>query len=292
MDPQLKVVTWNIQWARGVDGRVDLERIVARLMHGGAPDVVLLQEVAAGFAGDELPGCDGSDQAAALVQRLAGYECAIGWASDLPPRHPGAPRRRFGNFVASRLPMLQVWPHLLPWPAEAGVRSMQRLALEATLQAPFGPLRVISTHLEYYSQPQRAAQCARLRELHAEAVAHARTPRPGPAHEGPFDAVPRAAAALLAGDMNCEAGSAELQQLQLPFADATPPWCDAWHRLHGSAPRPPTLGVHDRAQWPQPRAFDHVFVSADLAPRLRTIDVDAETDASDHQPVRIVLHAG
>ena len=47
---------------------------------------------------------------------------------------------------------------------------MQRIALEAVVRTPGGPLRVVTTHLEYYSAMQRAAQVERLRDLHVEAA--------------------------------------------------------------------------------------------------------------------------
>jgi len=50
---------------------------------------------------------------------------------------------------------------------------MQRVALEAVLRAPGGSVRVIVTHLEFYSLRQRLAQVERLRELQREAVGHA-----------------------------------------------------------------------------------------------------------------------
>ena len=51
--------------------------------------------------------------------------------------------------------------------------SMPRAAVEVVVEAPFGPLRVMTTHLEYYSKDHRAAQIDRLRELHREACARA-----------------------------------------------------------------------------------------------------------------------
>jgi endonuclease/exonuclease/phosphatase family metal-dependent hydrolase len=52
------------------------------------------------------------------------------------------------------------------------------------------------------------------------------------------------------------------------------------------------VGVHDRAQWPQgAQSFDHVLVSEDLAPRVRHLEVDGESRASDHQPVLLRLDA-
>ena len=46
---------------------------------------------------------------------------------------------------------------------------MRRLALEVTVQASFAPVRIVNTHLEYYSAAQREAQITRLLDLQEEA---------------------------------------------------------------------------------------------------------------------------
>ena len=56
---------------------------------------------------------------------------------------------------------------------------MPRMLLEAVVQAPFGLLRVMTTHLEYYSAVQREAQVEGVRARHAEASEHARRDRAG-----------------------------------------------------------------------------------------------------------------
>jgi endonuclease/exonuclease/phosphatase family metal-dependent hydrolase len=192
--------------------------------------------------------------------------------------------------IFSRYPVLQVWRHLLPWPADPGVSSMQRIALEATLDTPRGLIRVSTTHLEYYSGPQRAAQIERLRDLHQEAVAQARCPRPGAPSDGPFCAVPRAATSILTGDFNCRPESAERVRLLAAIDDVTPAYRDAWELTHRNAPPAPTVGLFDKQQWPGPPfTFDFIFVSEDLAPRVQDVRVDPTSDASDHQPVLLVL---
>ena len=288
----MKLITWNIQWGRGADGRVDLGRIVADARRLADFDVLCLQEVGAGYA--QLAGCDGDDQFAALAARLPGFTALAGPATDAPGGDgAGNGRRLFGNMILSRLPVLQVFRHLLPWPADPGLKSMQRMALEATLATPLGPLRVTTTHLEYYSAVQRMAQVERLRELHREAVAQAHAARPGDASFGPFEFVPRGAAAVLTGDCNFRPGSAEHARLVAPFDDATPPYRDAWALAHPGQPHAPTVGLHDKAQWPgAPFTFDFVCVSADLAPRVRSLQVDAGSAASDHQPVLLELDLG
>lgn len=280
----LRLVTWNIQWGRGCDGRVDLGRIVSVLRSRGEPDVVLLQEVADGFA--DLAGHDGGDQFAALAGLLPGWTVIAAPATEW--HRAGDRPERFGNLLATRLPVGPVWRHLLPWPAAPGVASMQRVALEATLHAPFGPLRVTTTHLEYYAPAQRLAQVQRLRELHLEAVQQAACARRDA--QGAFRVRPRGRAGVLCGDLNDVPGSPALQALLAPFDDGTPGYVDAWLRLHPGRPHPMTVGVHDRVQWPDgPRSFDHFLVTEDLAGRLLAMEVDAATDHSDHQPVWLQL---
>lgn len=282
----MKLITWNIQWGRGADGRVDLGRIVAHAQQLADFDVLCLQEVSAGH--DQLPGCDGGDQFEQMAARLPGYEPIAGVATDV--LGAAGARRRFGNMIFSRLPVLQVFRHLLPWPADDGVKSMQRVAIEATLDTPQGLLRVTTTHLAYYSARQRAAQIDRLRELHREAVGQAQARRSGSAMDGAFEPVPRAASAVLVGDFNFTPDDPEHAQLLAPIDSTTPAYVDAWEVIHAGEPHEPTVGVYDKAQWPGPPfACDFICVSADIAGRVRDVRVDGTTDASDHQPMLLEL---
>jgi endonuclease/exonuclease/phosphatase family metal-dependent hydrolase len=281
----MKLVTWNIQWGRGADGRVDLHRIARHARRFADFDVLCLQEVSAGYP--ELPGCDGSDQFAALAALFPEFTAVEGPAVDAPKK---GGRRRFGNMLLSRLPVYQVFRHLLPWPSEPGTKSMQRGVVEATVETSFGLVRVMTTHLEYYSRTQREAQIDRLRELHRQAVAHARAPALSAADRGPFDNLRRGASAVLAGDFNFRPGAPEHARLTAPIDEVTPAWLDAWPLAHPGVPHAPTLGVHDKGQWPGD-AFtsDFVFVSEDLAPRVAGLEADLLSDASDHQPLLIEL---
>ncbi len=40
----------------------------------------------------------------------------------------------------------------------------------------------------------------------------------------------------------------------------------------------------------RPACFDIIFITEDIAPRLKALIVDAETKASDHQPVWVELN--
>ena len=282
----MKLITWNIQWGRGADGRVDLDRITAHAKRFADADVLCLQEVSAGFP--ELPGCDGDDQFAGLAARFPDHRPVAGAATDVAGN--GDTRRLFGNMLLSRYPVLRICRHLLPWPAERGVQSMQRIAVEATLEAPFGPLRVTTTHLEYYSASQRQIQVGRLRDLHKEAVEHARNAAVSAPADPPFGGPLRGGPAVLTGDFNFTPESPEFRVMTETIAGDVPRYVDAWALAHPGIAHEPTLGVYDKQQWPGPPfTCDFIFVSEDLAARVDDVRVDGSTDASDHQPMLLSL---
>ena len=289
----MRLVDWNIQWGRGVDGRVDLARIVgeAKALHDF--DVLCLQEVTRGFHEGEqaggLAGGPSADQFAELAELIPGATVIEGIGSDLPPVGAGLARRQFGNANVSRLPVRQVLRHSLPWPPDPAKPSMLRIALEAVIETDVGPLRVISTHLEFYSEVQRLAQVARLRELHREACEHARRPAKAETQASPFADTARPMSAIVCGDFNSPfEGSAYCAMLE-PIADA-PPFVDAWSCAHPDEPRAATVGLYDHEQWSDgPFACDFIFVTEDLKPRIAGCGADQRSRSSDHQPMWLEL---
>jgi len=281
----MKLITWNIQWCRGCDGRVDPARIARAAADTADFDVLCLQEVARNFP--DLPGSAGEDQYETFARLFPGYTVVKGAAIDALAS--GGGRREFGNAIVTRLPVLQVLRHPLPRPADPQVPSMQRLAIEAVLELPWGPLRVTTTHLEYYSARQRAAQVERLRELQTEAAAHSAAQPPGK-DVGPFRSLPRPASGILTADFNFPPQDPLYTRLQSPLEGDFPAYRDAWPLRHPGKPHAPTLGIHDKAQWPGPPfACDFIFLTEDIADRLEDVAVNEATDASDHQPVVLVL---
>ena len=284
----MKLITWNVQWCRGVDTRVDPARIVAEVKRLGDFDVLCLQEVADNFPDPRLAGSTGEDQFALLPALLPGYAAVAGVATDHPA--DDGRRRRFGNLILSRLPVRQVFRHLLPFPVDPGVNGMPRIALEAVLAAPFGDLRVITTHLEWYSRPQRGAQVEALRAIYAEGHGHARQGSTTDTSGGPFHTYPRPAATLVAGDFNLEYDDPLHRRMLAPFADATPPLANAWDLVNAGVPYPATFKVHEKWAAGDPELHcDFIFVSAELRQRVRWVRSDRDTQASDHQPVMIEI---
>lgn len=278
----MKIVTWNTQWCCGIDGVVSPRRIVEGARALGDFDVLCLQEIAHNYPA--LAGNAGHDQPALLGELLPGYQLFFGAAVD--EWDARGERRRFGNLVATRLPVAQVQHHPLPYPADDSVPSMPRMCTVVTVVDPrLGPVRVMTTHLEFYSRGQRMAQARALRELHIQYTAQALQP-PRPMDDGsPFQAKRHTTEAVLCGDFNLEASEPEYPALTEPFAQGRL-W-DAWPLLHGAAPQPPTFRIHDRRYGPEPVACDFVFVSDGLKDKVRRMAIDGATQASDHQPVLV-----
>lgn len=285
------LLTWNTQWCCGMDGVVSPARIVQRAREIADFDVLCLQEIAVNYPG--LRGAPAHDQAKLIASLLPGYQVFFGAAVD---EWTAAGRQRFGNLIATRLPVHQVRHHPLPYPADADVRSMPRICTVVTLGGGvLGPVRVMTTHLEYYSRTQRMAQARALRELHAAYCQQAWRP-PRPSEDGsPFQTKVHTAEAILCGDFNMEPHEPEYVQIQAPIEPGAgavgtsgPRAVRLWdsHRvLHGDTPHAPTFRLEDRTYGPEPGACDFVFVSDGLKDRLLGIEVDEVTRASDHQPV-------
>jgi endonuclease/exonuclease/phosphatase family metal-dependent hydrolase len=282
---EVRILSWNIQWGRGCDRRVDFDRVADVIRRAGEPEVVCLQEVAVNHP--ELPGSQGEDQIAELAARFPGCSTHFAIGTDLLAED--GRRRLFGNLILSRLPVLEVFRHALPWPADPICPNMPRIAIEAVVAGDGAPLRVLTTHLEYHSARQRMAQVVALRRLLAEGAEHTRQQRPDAAADAPFRAHPRPSAVLLCGDFNCPPESPEYRRLLRSDA-AAPGLLDAWRVAHPDQPHAHTVGLHG-CDWPDhPYCCDYFLVSPEVAARTLRVEVDQQTDASDHQPVWIELH--
>lgn len=282
------LITWNVQWCRGVDTLVDPARIVKHAKAIADFDVLCLQEIANNFPDPRLPGSQGENQFAEIARLLPGYQPVPGVAVDVPAEEGG--RRHFGNLILSRLPVGQVFRHLLPYPIDPGVNGMPRIALEAVVRAAFGDVRVITTHLEYYGGKRRSAQVDALRQIYAEGSGHARKGSIVDTDGGPFNTWPRPAPTIITGDFNLEPDDPMHARLLEPFTDGTPSLADAWELAHPGQPHAATFKIHEKETPDEPEQHcDFIFVSADLVPRVRSLTVDQDTQASDHQPVALSL---
>jgi len=283
----MRVVSWNIHWGCGKDGRIRIHAIIDVLRKLN-PDVICLQEVAANHP--ELEGSATANQFKQLAGAFGGFHPIEHAPSEI---YRNNVPRLFGNLILSKYRITQAQRHMLPWPVDPASRpGMPRGAIEVVLDTPGTKLRLVTTHLEYHSPLQRLAQVHRLRELHAETSARARAFAAHPEMDAPYQLGERPAAAIYCGDFNMAPGADDYQALLAPHADGAPRLVDAWDIHHAGQVRAPTTGLH-AYPWPEkPDCYDYFFVTEDLVRRVAAVEVQSETAASDHQPVVLDLIPG
>jgi endonuclease/exonuclease/phosphatase family metal-dependent hydrolase len=285
----VKLVSYNIQYGFGLDGRYDLERIVGNLT--GA-DIIALQEVTRGS-----PANDGVDMVAAIEDLLPDYFSAYGPAFDL---HAGtvvkngrtmSQRHQFGNMVLSRWPVLSTRTLLLPRTRTVGKLNLQRGATEAVIETPGGALRVYSVHLDHVSPDERIAQIAYIRGRVHGFVAEGGTLTGG----AEIDLVdpPLPEDYVMMGDFNMVPESPEY----IACVGHKDGFYGRTARFDTPIDALDAVGWHasDRYSWvesgnPQRRMhLDYCFINSGLVSRLKSAHVDVGADGSDHFPVWIEI---
>lgn len=282
----MRFLTWNIQWGRGADGCVDLSRTIDVLHSVNDLDAFCLQELAQNITG--LPGGDCGDQVAELAAAFPGWSVFFAPGLDVPAPHGG--RSCFGNLIMTRRPVGQVLRHVLPMPADASVPGLRRSCIELVVEGADGAVRLLTTHLEYYSVRQRDAQIEALRAIQLEAVEQSQVPVCLKKDGNPvFMPRPRPVSAVLCGDLNCEPESDSYRLLARSADEPSASWHDAWRLAHPQREHAPTVGLHG-AEWPD-RAYccDYFWVAGMSPERVLDVWVIPEVDASDHQPVVLDL---
>ena len=133
----MKLVSYNIQYAVGRDGREDLERIVDAVR--GA-DVIALQEVERNYGASGPP-----DQPAALEALMPDYYWVYAPAFDVDcseRRDDGRVsnrRRQHGVMILSKTPVLSCRPLILPKTIYENAFNMQMGALEGVIESHSDP---------------------------------------------------------------------------------------------------------------------------------------------------------
>jgi endonuclease/exonuclease/phosphatase family metal-dependent hydrolase len=155
---RVRVLSYNIHHAEGVDKVLDVERI-ARVISSAQPDLVALQEV------DRRAKRSKSVDQPAELSRLTGLQVAFG--SNIPLEGGD-----YGNAVLSRWPIVRSENHRLP-NVDAGE---QRGVLEVHLEAPGTrtPVVLWATHFDHRSndaERRASAQSIEARLLQQRDVA-------------------------------------------------------------------------------------------------------------------------
>ena len=294
----MKFVTYNIQYGLGRDGRYDLDR-TARVVEGA--DVIALQEVERFWKRSGIV-----DQVAGLVERLPDYHWVFGPGMDIDASYPNedgrlvSRRRQFGNMLMSRTLILSSRSFPLPKYGTLKQHSIQQSLLEGVVDTPAGPIRVYSTHLSHLSSETRTPQIEALLDIINRAPGEGGAwcgghPNPDAGWtEGEEPPMPRHG--MLMGDLNFIPNSDQYSMIAGPLSPnhgrltRRDGLLDAWVVAgHGENDRVTSPAMIDgpEGRMVTDSCLDYCFVTADLADRVRGVDIDSAVDASDHQPVWI-----
>jgi endonuclease/exonuclease/phosphatase family metal-dependent hydrolase len=274
-----RIVTYNIQFGVGRDGRPDLSRTIEALR--GA-DIACLQEIEKGWRRD-----GDIDQPEKIAAAFPGYWYVfapglnVHWSPLRPTdgHRPGF-RRQNGDMILSRHPIRDTRTYLLPR-RPSQISSQQRVLLEAVIDDPSGPFRLYTTHLCHLGPETREAQ---IRYILATVEDHGRGPTwtgtifPEAGWDNGEPQPPWPEDFIFCGDLNVLPDSTE-------YAMFAARWRDAAVQL-GADPAPTFIMPGDTT-----RRLDYFFVSPGIARRLKSYDVDPTCVASDHLPVAIEVSA-
>ncbi len=236
----LRILCYNVHWALGTDGKYDVARL-AQVINESKPDLVALQEVDVGVRRS------GQIHEVRELARLTGLAARFG-----PTQHYEG--GLFGNAVLSRLPILDVEIHPLPYTESTPERTTYpRGAIAVTLKGPDDKrLRFISTHFQHNVAEDRLAEAKAMNRLFANDDSNIPT--------------------ILAGDMNAVPDSEPISELLKQWANAMD---------DKATPTAPATKPRSR--------IDYIFYRAASRFRLVESKVIPESVASDHRPVFAIL---
>jgi endonuclease/exonuclease/phosphatase family metal-dependent hydrolase len=282
----MKLVSYNIQYGLGKNGVYDLARIAHEVEDA---DIVALQEVDRHW---QRSGC--VDAPAVLGTHLPDHHWVYGANLDMDASYRDPlgrlvnRRRQFGTMILSRLPIVSSRNHPLPKYGTLTQHSIQQGALEAiVVTAHEGPVRIYSLHLSHLCAATRLPQVDALLAIHARAPGEGGAwcgGHPDPAAgwtEGTMPPMP--SKAILLGDFNCVATSEEYARIVGPASarygrlNRLGGFVDAWVAAGHAETEGVTADNGNR--------IDYCFVSDALAPRVRSAQIDASAQGSDHQPL-------
>ncbi len=182
-EPQsLRILSYNIHHAEGVDGVLDVDRIAEVIRQSGA-DIIALQEV-----DQRVRRSEGVDQPQQLAE-LLGMHVAFGGNIELEGGN-------YGNAVLSRFPILHATNHLLP--NDDGGEQRGVLQVELGLSES-RRMTLLATHLDHRSQNQRMSSATFISNL-AASIEHP---------------------VCLAGDLNATPDSPVLQRLEQHWTNSS-----------------------------------------------------------------------
>lgn len=289
----MKLVSYNIQFGLGRDGRNDLARIAAEI--DGA-DIISLQEVERHWRHS-----GGVRQPEDLARMLDRYYWVYGPYFDVdassadPDGRVVNVRRQFGNMVLSKTPVLSTRVFPLSKSIIHDKRNMDVGMMEAVVRLPDDKaLRIYNTHLSAKSATDRISQIHHIRKLihrrPGEGGAWTGS-NPDPLWSEDRDPPPMPEDFVLMGDFNLAPQDAEYGHLVRGDdneADLNDCWTLCGHGLHQGV----TFRAGAKSGTAAGGRIDFAFVGETLKNHVLGAKIDDGAQGSDHQPIWIELDIG
>ncbi len=288
----MKIVTYNIQFGLGKDGRFDLERIASEV---NSADIIALQEVERHWKRS-----DNVDQPAQLGNILNKYYWIYGpyFDVDASISQPDGTikniRRQFGNMILSKTPILSTRLFPLPKSALRHRHNMVAGVLEGIVKLPNdGALRIYNAHLGARSRHDRVAQIISIRDAirRAPAEGGAWTGHQAPAlWEEDANPPPMPESFVLLGDFNLEPNDPEYDHLvgprdgDLGRISSKEEFLDTWILARHDEDEGATFSADPSSSDPRRMRVDYVFVDESMQKRVVAAWIDDAAQGSDHQP--------
>ena len=296
----MKIVTYNIQFGLGKDGRFDPERVAGEV--DGA-DIIALQEVERHWKRSGHV-----DQPARLGQILNRYYWAYGPYFDVDastPRPDGTienVRRQFGNMILSKTPILSTRLFPLPKSALRQRHNMVVGVFEGVVQLQQdGALRIYNAHLGARSQHDRVAQIISIRDTIRRAPAEGGAWTGELAHtlwedhghtlwEEDATPPPMPESFVLLGDFNLEPKDPEYDHLvgpkdgDLGRLSSPEEFIDTWVAAGHDEDEGVTFFADPAEKDAKGMRLDYAFVDQTMAKRVLGAWIDEAAQGSDHQP--------
>ena len=283
----MEVVSYNIQFGRGLDRVNDLKRICDSIK--GA-DIICLQEVEVGWqrSGDV-------DQHKAISALLAEYYTVFGSSFDVDNSVKNDQgivvnrRRQHGDMILCRWPVLSSRTFNLTKTHHADKFNMQMGFVESVIKINNRTLRVYNCHLGYLQAEERLDQMKQLvKAYHQSPLQHGAWSGKSNINDDDWsdgrEKPEMPDSAIVCGDFNCPPDSTEYRYL-IDNSDLN----DCWSVSDPDNIDTSTLRHGITEDIKISGKIDHIFVSDDLVNRVQRVAVDHEADGSDHKPVRCFL---
>ncbi len=295
----MKIVTYNIQYARGRDDRLDLGRIAETV--GGA-DVIGLNEVERFWPRNGVA----VDQPVELGALLPNYYWVYGPYFDMDASGRAADdtvinrRRQQGSMLLSLRPIVCSRLHVFSKLGPVNHFNMRMGAIEGVIEFPSIAVRFYSVHLGALSGEERLVQVRQLLASHrsnqTEGGMWTGTPFGGRGFDWSCgeDPPPNPLDAIFMGDFNTEPDTPEYKEMvgstagknrEIRFRHS---FVDSWLAV-GNGNDGATCLADPRRNLDHDIRIDYCFVVGGLADRLVSARVDQNAAGSDHQPLWIEI---